>query len=82
VKKFLPVKFHAAWENVNLTFDNEYNDKDVSRDPAVAWRKPLPVSLQNALIAEHIDLESAPDLGVNDPDWSSQLGKTGAPRGE
>ncbi len=78
VKKFLPVKFHDAWENVNLTFDNEYDDEDVSRDPAVAWRKPLPVGLQNALIGANIDLESAPDLGVNDPNWTFQLGKTEA----
>jgi hypothetical protein len=82
VKKFLRVEFHDAWENVNLTFDNEYDDKDVSRDLTVAWRKPLPVGLQNALIGSNIDLESAPDLGVNDPNWSFQLGKTESPRVE
>jgi hypothetical protein len=82
VKKFLPAKFHDAWENVNLTFDNEYNDEEVSRDPAVTWRKPLPVVLQNALIASNIDLNSAPDLGVDDPNWSFQLGKTQAARNE
>lgn len=78
VKKFLPVKFHDAWENVNLTFDNEYDDEDVSRDPAVTWRKPLPVAVQNAMIEANIDLESVGDIGANDPDWSFQLGKTAA----
>jgi hypothetical protein len=82
VKKFLPEKFHDAWENVNLTFDNEYDDKDISRDPAVVWRKPLPVGVQTALIASNIDLEAAPDVGVNDPEWSLQLGKTEATRVE
>lgn len=76
VKKFLPVKFHNAWENVNLTFDNEYSDEDISRDPAVVWRKPLPVDLQSALIASNVDLESVPDLGAADPNWSRHLGET------
>lgn len=79
VKKFLPTKFHDAWENVNLTFDNEYEDEDVSRDTAIAWRKPLPVGLQSALIASDIELESAPDMGASDPIWSLQLGKTEVP---
>jgi hypothetical protein len=76
VKKFLPEKFHAAWENVNLTFDNEYADDDVSRDPALAWRKPLPVSLQSRLIAENAKLDDHPDVGRSDPAWSQGLGKT------
>jgi hypothetical protein len=82
VKKFLPAKFHDSWENVNLTFDNEYNDEDVSRDPAITWRRPLPVALQNAVIGANLDLESVPDIGANDPSWSYQLGKTMAIRGE
>jgi hypothetical protein len=60
VKKFLPLKYHEVWENVNLTFDNPYRDEDVSRLPEDAWRAPLPVSLQNALIARGSDLESIP----------------------
>jgi hypothetical protein len=76
VKKFLPEKFHAAWENVNLTFDNEYADDAVSRDPGLAWRKPLPVSLQSQLIAEHAELDDYPDVGRSDPAWSQGLGKT------
>lgn len=78
VKKFLPEKFHAAWENVNLTFDNEYEDDEVSRDPKMAWRKPLPVSLQNRLIASDANLDAAPDVGELDPNWYEGLGKTGA----
>lgn len=79
VKKFLPKKFHNAWENVNLTFDNEYDDADISREPLVAWRKPLPVSLQDALISAGADLETVPDIGTDDAMWSHQLGKTAAP---
>ena len=59
VKKFLPTKYHRAWENVNITFDSEYQS-GISRDPEVAWRPPLPVALQNAMMASDIDLEAAP----------------------
>lgn len=76
VKKFLPEQFHAAWENVNLTFDNEYEDHEVSRDPKMAWRKPLPVSLQSDLIAAKADLDDCPDVGIIDPVWSQGLGKS------
>jgi len=59
VKIFLPAKFYGKpWENVNLTFDNEYEDEQVSRDPAKAWRPPLPVVVQNSLISKGADLES------------------------
>ena len=58
-----------------MTFDNEYEDDEVSRDPAVAWRKPLPVSLQNALIASDTNLDAVPDFGVLDPAWYEGLGK-------
>ena len=65
VKKFLPERFRSAWENVNLTFDNGYRDEDISRDPVMAWRPPLPVALQNAAMAAGNDLDSLPnDIGV------------------
>jgi hypothetical protein len=60
VKKFLPEKYHGAWENVNLTFSNTYDEDAISRDPQMAWRAPLPVALQNELIAQQVDLESVP----------------------
>jgi hypothetical protein len=66
VKKLLPRKYHRAWENLNLTFDNEHEDEKVSHIPEKAWRPPLPVALQNALIAADADLESVPvERGVN-----------------
>lgn len=66
VKKFLPAKYHGAWENLNWTFGNVYEDEEVSRAPEHAWRPPLPVALQNALIAADADLESVPaERGVN-----------------
>jgi hypothetical protein len=66
VKKFLPPKFHRVWENVNITFDNEFADDEVSRDPRACWRPPLPVAVQNAALAAGIDLESLPsEYGFN-----------------
>lgn len=58
VRRYLPERFHRVWQNVNLTFDNEYRDEDVTRDLEAVWRRPLPVSLQNDAIARGIDLES------------------------
>ena len=63
VKKFLPARFHGAWENVNITFDNEYTDDQVPRDAASAWRRPLPVAVQNAALAGEVDLQELPDVG-------------------
>jgi hypothetical protein len=60
VKKFLPDEYRGAWRNCNITFFNEFKDDEISRDPADAWRMPLPVNIQNELIAEGIDLNQAP----------------------
>jgi hypothetical protein len=57
VKKFLPPEFRDVWENVNLTFDNEFADEAVSRSPEVAWRWPLPVAHQAHVMASGGDLE-------------------------
>ena len=66
VKKLLPKKFWSAWENVNLTFDNEYDDETVPRSAEAAWRPPLPVALQNELISKGQDLQSLSiDCGVD-----------------
>ncbi|TLX05682.1 hypothetical protein [Rhizobium sp. MHM7A] len=65
VKKFLPEKFHRAWENVNITFFNDFDDETVPNDPENAWRLPLPVALQQALLANGIDLNSVSnDIGM------------------
>jgi hypothetical protein len=58
VKVFLPKRFHSAWENVNFTFDNDYSDPSVSRDPDLAWRPPLPVGLQSNLMSLGQDLQA------------------------
>ncbi|MGW1642663.1 hypothetical protein [Streptomyces lavendulae] len=60
VKKFLPEKYHRAWENVNFTFNNSYDESAIRRDAENAWRAPLPVALQNELIAQKVDLEAVP----------------------
>ncbi len=61
VKKYLPEKYHSTWENVNLTFDNPFNQEDISRKAEVAWRRPLPVEVQSQLMASGIDLEELDD---------------------
>jgi hypothetical protein len=60
VKKMMPVKYQSVWENMNLTFNNEFKDEDVSRSIENAWRAPLPVAVQNQLLAGGKDLESLP----------------------
>lgn len=60
VKKLLPEKYHAAWENVNWTFNNDFNEEDVPSDPENSWRFPLPVATQNTLLEQGIDLQEAP----------------------
>jgi len=57
VKKYLPKKYSDVWQNVNITFDNEFADESVSRAPGIAWRKPLPVDIQAEAIARGADLE-------------------------
>ena len=44
VQRFLPEEFSNVWQNVNITFDNQFIDSTVKRDPDISWRKPLPVS--------------------------------------
>lgn len=57
VKKFLPEKFANVWQNVNLTFDNQFFDESVSRASEIAWRPPLPVDVQADAMARGVDLE-------------------------
>jgi len=59
VKKYLPERYSDVWQNVNITFDNEYQDKGVSRNPEICWREPLPVHLQAQIMAHGINLEEA-----------------------
>lgn len=77
VKKLLPEKYHAAWENVNWTFNNDYDDQTISRDSEIAWRAPLPVVLQNALIATGANLESVPpEFGIHPEAFRKDAEKT------
>lgn len=48
VKKFLPIRFHVAVQNVNLTFDNPYAEDIPDGDGA--WRDPLPVEVQSSVM--------------------------------
>jgi hypothetical protein len=66
VKKFLPRKYHVVWENLNWTFDNDREKLNVPRSLDKAWRPPLPVVLQNRLMANGEDLQAVPaEYGVS-----------------
>ncbi len=58
VKKFLPAKYSNVWQNMNITFDNQFLDESVSRAPEQCWRAPLVPAVQAAAMAEGADLES------------------------
>jgi hypothetical protein len=49
VKKWLPERYHSFWQNVNITFDNDFADTEVPSDER-AWRKPLPADVQALLV--------------------------------
>ena len=51
VKHFLPERYRNVWENVNLTFDNEYLNSAVSRHKDACWRAPLEPFAQAAELA-------------------------------
>ncbi|MBN9552311.1 MAG: hypothetical protein J0H31_26490 [Alphaproteobacteria bacterium] len=59
VKHFLPDGFRDVWENVNLTFDNEYAETDVSRERDDCWRSPLSPTEQA------LQISSANDRSLN-----------------
>jgi hypothetical protein len=61
VKKYLPLRFHNVWQNVNFTFDNPFFDDAISRDASVAWRLPVRADVQSVLMAGGVDLESVGD---------------------
>ena len=46
VKHFLPEKYSDVWQNVNITFDNEFVDSAISRERSKCWRPPLNPALQ------------------------------------
>lgn len=52
LKKYLPIELHRYWQNVNITFDNPTQGDE--RVEELAWRKPLPASVQAAVIAAGI----------------------------
>jgi hypothetical protein len=58
VKKFLPEEFSDVWQNVNITFDNKFEDNTVSREPHLSWRPPLDVSRQASAMAAGANLEA------------------------
>ncbi len=66
VKKMMPQKYQLVWENMNITFNNEFTTDDFPINSKSGWRAPLPVGVQNGLISKGIHPDSLPDdLGVN-----------------
>jgi hypothetical protein len=61
VKKWLPPDMF--WENVNITFDNEFDDNAIPRDES-AWRAPVPVALQHEYLSGNLS-EAEVDSIVN-----------------
>lgn len=61
VKKYLPKKFHSAWENVNITFDALHDDMSVMRDAELCWRNPIRPDVQSALLSAGLRLEEIPE---------------------
>lgn len=60
IKKYLPERYQAFWENVNITFDNPYEDSTIPRDES-AWRKPIPIEVQALLLSAGI---TPKELGI------------------
>ena len=50
LKAYLPRDHQVAWQNVNITFDQEHEGA-IILDEEKAWRPPLPVPVQAALQA-------------------------------
>ena len=61
VKKYLPEKYRASWENVNLTFD-QVHDGHTCAQGVEAWRKPLPMEVQAALSAMGISNDDLKEM--------------------
>jgi hypothetical protein len=58
VKHFLPENYSDVWQNVNITFDNEYLDGEISRNRETCWRPPLPPDIQAQAMLDGVDLET------------------------
>ncbi len=64
VKKYLPERFHAVIQNVNITFDNPHREH--IPDDEKAWREPLPVEIQALAIGAEEKLQSISEsVGVS-----------------
>ena len=50
VKKYLPKAYQVAWENVNITFDQDLESKG-ERNNEQDWSVPLPMEVQAAMSA-------------------------------
>jgi hypothetical protein len=51
IKKYLPDGYREFWENVNITFDNDFIESLTVPKDERAWRKPLPIEVQALLMS-------------------------------
>lgn len=58
VKHFLPDGYTNVWQNVNITFDNDYLDGSISREREICWREPLSPGIQAQAMVDGVELES------------------------
>lgn len=58
VKKFLPERYLNVWQNVNITFDDEYPAGGISRDATTSWRAPIAPDVQALAMSEARNLET------------------------
>ncbi len=80
IKKYLPERFHAVIQNVNITFDNPHREH--IPDDEKAWREPLPVEIQSLAMGAEEELQSISDsVGVSMVD-SNPYEKVDLIRGE
>jgi hypothetical protein len=73
VKKYIPELHQTHWQNVNITFDNPFDEADVPRDER-AWRPPLPFEVQQALVAAGADADTSSISEEGHSRYSSERG--------
>ncbi len=61
LKTYLPDECQAPWQNVNVTFDIAYDDREVPKDER-AWRLGLPFDVQAALMSSGFSVDEVVNL--------------------
>ena len=70
IKKWMSRNLNIFWENVNITFGNDSEEKAL--DDASAWRSPVPVAIQHEYLSGRLTKEEV-DEAVNALDLMADL---------